>query len=117
MDLLTALSANASFLPLVECPTEDSTNCFWDATAQGNGTGQSFIDLDGTAYNLDVPEDHYILEAYSNAASPTGYTVVYQEHDPVINTYGIDPIVPIAIVAGAIVASIVTVIVGYLRRC
>lgn len=101
---------------LTSCPTEDSTDCFWDATAQGNGTGQSFIDLNGTAYTLNVPEDHYILEAYSNAASPTGYTVVYQEHDPVINTYGIDPIVPMAIVAGAIVASIVTVIVGYLRR-
>lgn len=101
---------------LPPCRTEDSNNCFWDSTSQGNGTGQSFIDLDGTAYNLDVPEDHYILEAYSNAASPTGYTVVYQEHDPVINTYGIDPILPVAIVAGAIVASIVTVIVGYLRR-
>lgn len=103
-------------IPLDACPTEDSTNCYWDATTQGNGTGQSFIDLNGTAYTLDVPEDHYILEAYSNAASPTGYTVVYQEHDPVINTYGIDPILPVAIVAGAIVASIVTVIVGYLRR-
>lgn len=100
---------------LDSCPTEDSTNCVWDATAQGNGHGQSFIDIDGTAYNLDVPEDHYILEAYSNTASPTGYTVVYQEHDPA-PVPGVDPIVPLAIVAGAIVASIVTVIVGYLRR-
>lgn len=24
----------------VECPTEDSTNCFWDASEQGNGLGQ-----------------------------------------------------------------------------
>ena len=100
---------------LTPCPTEDSTNCVWDATAQGNGHGQSFIDIDGTAYNLDVPEGHYILEAYSNTASPTGYTVVYQETDP-MDAYGIDPIVPAAIVIGAIVASIVTVIVGYLRR-
>lgn len=23
----------------VECPTEDSTNCFWDASEQGNGLG------------------------------------------------------------------------------
>ena len=31
------------------CPTEDSTNCYWDAQTQGNGEGQSFI-----AFNDDV---------------------------------------------------------------
>lgn len=25
------------------CPTEDSTNCYWDAGTRGNGEGQSFI--------------------------------------------------------------------------
>lgn len=25
------------------CPTEDSTNCVWLATRQGNGLGRSFI--------------------------------------------------------------------------
>jgi len=25
------------------CATEDSTNCRWDASAQGNGMGTSFI--------------------------------------------------------------------------
>ena len=24
------------------CQSEDSTNCFWDATVQGNGKGRSF---------------------------------------------------------------------------
>lgn len=24
----------------VECPTEDSVNCFWDASEQGNGLGK-----------------------------------------------------------------------------
>lgn len=24
----------------ISCPTEDSTNCFWDASEQGNGLGQ-----------------------------------------------------------------------------
>lgn len=100
---------------LNECPTGGSHNCFWDAAAQGDGQGQSFIDIDGTAYNLDVPEGHYILEAYSNTASPTGYTVVYQEHNPA-PVPGVDPILPIAIVSGAIVTSIVAIVTGYLKR-
>lgn len=33
---------------LPACPTEDSTNCGWDATTHGNGTGHSFITI-GTA--------------------------------------------------------------------
>lgn len=32
------------------CATEDSTNCYWDANVQGNGQGNSFIDVNGTAY-------------------------------------------------------------------
>lgn len=32
------------------CATEDSTNCFWNADTMGNGTGNSFIDINGTAY-------------------------------------------------------------------
>lgn len=33
-----------------ECATEDSTNCYWDARIRGNGQGNSFIDINGTAY-------------------------------------------------------------------
>lgn len=33
--------------PLPMCATEDSTNCKWDADTQGNGIGQSFIDIEG----------------------------------------------------------------------
>lgn len=33
--------------PLPACQTEDSTNCKWDADTQGNGIGQSFIDIEG----------------------------------------------------------------------
>jgi len=29
--------------PLAPCPTEDSTGCYWDAAAQGNGVGTSFV--------------------------------------------------------------------------
>lgn len=32
------------------CITEDSHNCFWNAATMGNGTGNSFIDINGTAY-------------------------------------------------------------------
>ena len=34
------------------CPNEGSANCYWDAAAQGNGQGTSFIDVGGTAYYL-----------------------------------------------------------------
>lgn len=37
-------------LSIPECATEDSTNCYWNAATMGNGTGSSFIDIDGTAY-------------------------------------------------------------------
>lgn len=30
------------------CPTEDSTNCYWDAQAQGNGRGTSSLRIDLT---------------------------------------------------------------------
>jgi len=33
--------------PETPCVTEDSTNCFWDATIHGNGLGRSFYDIDG----------------------------------------------------------------------
>lgn len=32
------------------CVQEDSPNCFWDASVSGNGIGESFIDVNGTAH-------------------------------------------------------------------
>lgn len=32
------------------CAQEDSANCVWDARIRGNGQGDSFIDVNGTAY-------------------------------------------------------------------
>lgn len=29
------------------CEYEDSTNCYWSASTQGNGYGQSFVDVAG----------------------------------------------------------------------
>lgn len=39
---------------LPPCPTEDTTatNCTWDAQSRGNGQGDSFFVIDGTAYYM-----------------------------------------------------------------
>ncbi len=47
--MLNLLSAFL-FAILPACPTEDSSNCRWDAARQGNGYGQSFIDLGGEVF-------------------------------------------------------------------
>lgn len=38
---------------LVACEFEDSTNCVWNAQEQGNGEGNSFVDIDGTAFYVE----------------------------------------------------------------
>lgn len=40
------------WLAIPVCPTEDSSNCLWDAQTQGNGRGQSFIDVGGYLIRL-----------------------------------------------------------------
>lgn len=49
---LAAIPQDRPVVTLTPCATEDSTNCYWDATTHGNGQGRSFIDVDGTAYFL-----------------------------------------------------------------
>lgn len=39
--------------PLGPCPTEDSDNCYWDAPTMGDGTGESFVTINGTSYYED----------------------------------------------------------------
>lgn len=34
------------------CPTEDSQNCYWDADAAGNGSGESFLTVEGHIFPL-----------------------------------------------------------------
>lgn len=46
------MPASRESFQLDACPTEDSTDCYWDATAHGNGEGRSFIDLGGVPYYL-----------------------------------------------------------------
>ena len=40
---------------LVACEFEDSQNCFWDAQLQGNGIGESFIDIEGETLYIEAP--------------------------------------------------------------
>lgn len=49
-------AATAIIVPAVQpCATEDSTGCYWDADARGNGEGESFyVDADDTAYYADT---------------------------------------------------------------
>lgn len=50
------------------CQSEDDTDCFWDATVQGNGFGESFyVDREGQTYYLpvdveDTPEYKAVVE-------------------------------------------------------
>lgn len=37
------------------CEFEDSADCIWDAQNQGNGIGESFVDVGGTAIYFDCP--------------------------------------------------------------
>lgn len=34
------------------CEQEDSRNCYWDASEQGNGQGHDFIDIGGNVIRL-----------------------------------------------------------------
>jgi hypothetical protein len=36
------------------CPTEDSTNCVWDASSHGDGNARSFVDIEGVAYYAEA---------------------------------------------------------------
>lgn len=69
---LATEGSNSPFMPSARsCATEDDTNCFWDATTQGNGIGNSFYtDAAGNTYYL--PEDTECrdnLEAWTRDAS------------------------------------------------
>ena len=35
---------------LPACASEDSSNCYWNASARGNHQGVSFIDIGGRVY-------------------------------------------------------------------
>lgn len=99
------------------CPTEDSNECYWDATIQGNGLGTSFVNYDGVTTYLDVPADHYILGV---GVTPDNVpSVAYQEYDAIATpnvAYTVDFTLPIVIVAAAVIASIAIVVTAFVKR-
>ena len=71
-------------ISLPACPTEDSTECFWDATVHGNGLGDSFFEHDGSLTQIHVPLGHHIDQVTLTAQNGTyadapGYGVTFTE--------------------------------------
>lgn len=105
------------YIYLPECATEDSINCFWDATTQGNGSGTSFATYQGHTLTYTVPEGSYTLDVAVNPASPTGFTTVFQEYPASVEpTPAYDLTMPVVIVAAALAACGVALVVGFFRR-
>lgn len=56
-----------------ECTTEDAQDCVWDAQKQGNGEGQSFVDVAGEATPYDytdvVASDGFIVDCGSSTTT------------------------------------------------
>ena len=46
------LVASLPVAAVPNCESEDDNNCYWNAATSGNGTGQSFIDVNGEAIYL-----------------------------------------------------------------
>lgn len=49
---ITLIVISLCVLLFPQCASEDSMNCYWNSATMGNGIGQSFIDIAGTAYYL-----------------------------------------------------------------
>lgn len=107
----------SDFTYLPECTTEDSANCYWDATAHGNGQGTSFADINGVQHTIAVPDNHTIFQVVAFSDGTPG--VAFQENDPVEaagSAYSFDPTLPAVIIGAALIASIITLTVGFFRR-
>ena len=66
------------------CKTEDQMNCIWNASEAGNGTGQSFVDIDGTQHDVADPtvihDTWYDVDEYGNG--------IHFEYDYVMDVHG-----------------------------
>lgn len=63
-------------LLLEPCQTEDSTDCWWDATVNGNGQGHSFVNYDGSWQVIEFPQGEHLTGVYVTAIEqdPSSYT-------------------------------------------
>lgn len=50
---LYAADCSGAVIFLPPCAQEDSTTCYWNAEQRGNGTGQSFIDIEGLYFTYE----------------------------------------------------------------
>lgn len=74
---------------LEPCSTEDSTDCFWDASISGNSTGQSFLNYDGHTILFDVTPGYHVHEVLVDPAGINweaednpGYGIISYENEP-----------------------------------
>lgn len=49
-----ALSIGAYNIMSTPCAEEDSLNCVWDASVQGNGVGQSYINISNDTFYTQI---------------------------------------------------------------
>ena len=59
-------------IPLPPCPTEDSTDCWWDATVHGNGLGHSFVNYDGSWQIIEIPATEHLTGVSVTVHEDTG---------------------------------------------
>ena len=89
---------------LEPCEFEDSANCYWDSSERGNGQGDSFVDVDGTAHYVGVhtecltaPETCVIAEDGSMVGQP----FYAPEVAPVASVAPVTVYAPVVVDAGA----------------
>lgn len=119
-------------IPIPPCPTEDSADCFWDATAQGNDSGVSFFNYGDYEVMIVVPDGHQIKDVmvrkdgldWSYAAG-TGYGVVFEEIpvDPApeptqkhLPTTGLDLTPAVALIILAVAVSLAGIALAWKGR-
>lgn len=79
---------------LAPCEFEDSANCYWDASERGNGKGDSFVDVDGTAYYVGV---------HTECLTAPETCVIAEDGSMVGQTFYAPEIAPVAVYAPATV--------------